>query len=69
MEPTNKMDKFAIAVIKNKFIGHIPLGKTGRFSKTVFYFLKCEYNDSKVKIVDGKAVNLGNGVGIISWKK
>ena len=69
MEPTNKMDKFAIAVIKNKFIGHIPLGKTGRFSKTVFYFLKCEYNDCKVKIVDGKAVNLGNGVGIISWKK
>ena len=63
------MDKFAIAVIKNKFIGHIPLGKTGRFSKTVFYFLKCEYNDCKVKIVDGKAVNLGNGVGIISWKK
>ena len=69
MGPTNKMDMFAIAVIKNKFIGHIPLGKTGRFSKTVFYFLKCEYNDCKVKIVDGKAVNLGNGVGIISWKK
>ena len=69
MGPTNKLDKFAIAVIKNKFIGHIPLGKTGRFSKTVFYFLKCEYNDCKVKIVDGKAVNLGNGVGIISWKK
>ena len=69
MGPTNKMDKFAIAVIKNKFIGHIPLGKTGRFSKTVFYFLKCEYNDCKVKIVDGKAVNLGNGVGIISWQK
>ena len=69
MEPTNTLDKFAIAVIKNKFIGHIPLGKTGRFSKTVFYFLKCEYNDCKVKIVDGKAVNLGNGVGIISWKK
>ena len=69
MGPTNKMDKFAIAVIKNKFIGHIPLGKTGRFSKTVFNFLKCEYNDCKVKIVDGKAVNLGNGVGIISWKK
>ena len=69
MKPTNKMDKFAIAVIKNKFIGHIPLGKTGRFSKTVFYFLKCEYNDCKVKIVDGNAVNLGNGVGIISWKK
>ena len=40
MEPTNKMDKFAVAVIKNKkIIGHLPLGKTGRFTKTIFYFL------------------------------
>ena len=59
MEPTIKMDKFTVAVIKNKNIGHLPLGKTGRFSKTIFYFLKCEYIDCKVKIVDGKAVNLG----------
>ena len=65
MEPTNKMDKFAVAVIKNKkIIGHLPLGKTGRFSKTIFYFLKCEYNDCKVKIVDGKAVNLGDAMGM-----
>ena len=50
------MDKFAVAVIKNKkVIGHLPLGKTGRFSKTIFYFLNCEYNDCKVKIVDGKS--------------
>ena len=59
MEPTIKMDKFTVAVIKNKKIGHLPPGKTGRFSKTIFYFLKCEYIDCKVKIVDGKAGNLG----------
>ena len=41
-----------------KFVGHLPLGKTGRFSKTIFYFLRSEYNDYKVKIVDGEAVNL-----------
>ena len=65
MEPTNKMDKFAVAVIKNKkVIGHLPLWKTGRFSKTIFYFLNCEYNDRKVKIVDGKTVNLGDGMGM-----
>ena len=59
LEPTNKMDKFAVAVIKNqKIIMHLPLGKTGRFSKTIFYFLSCEYNDCKVKIVEDKAVNL-----------
>ena len=65
LEPTNKMDKFAVAIIKNKeIIGHLPLGKTGRFSKTIFYFLRCEHNDCKVKIVDGKAVNLGDGMRV-----
>ena len=59
------MDKFTVAVIKNKkFFGHLPLGKTWRFYKTIFYFLKCEYNDCKVKIVDGKAANLGDGMGM-----
>ena len=37
IEPTNKMDKFAVAVIKNKkIIGYLPLEKTERFSKTIF---------------------------------
>ena len=36
MEPTNKMDKFVVEEIKNKKIfGQLPLGKTGRFSKTI----------------------------------
>ena len=42
MEPTNKLDKYAVAV-KGKdgdVIGHLPLGKSGVFAKTVFYFLK-----------------------------
>ena len=60
LEPTNKMDKFAVAVTKNKkIIGHIPLGKTGCFSKTIFYFLRCKYNDCKVKIVVSKADGMG----------
>ena len=51
-EPANKMDKFPVAVIKKKIIiRHLPLGKTGRFSKPIFFFLKCEYNVCKVKIV------------------
>ena len=63
LAPTTKMNKFAVAVIKNKKTnGHLPLGKTGRFSKTMFYFVRCEYNDYKVKIVDGKAFNLGDGM-------
>ena len=63
MKPTNKMDKFAVAVIKNKkVIGHLPLGKTRWFSKTIFYFLKCEYNDCKDEIADDKAIDLGDGM-------
>ena len=38
MEPTNKLDKYAVAV-KGK-IGHLPLGKSGKFAKTVFYFFE-----------------------------
>ena len=65
MEHTNKMDKFVVAVRKNKkFVRYLPLGKTGRFSKIIFYFLKCEFSDCKVKIADGKAVNLGDGMGM-----
>ena len=46
MEPTNKLDKYAVAV-KGKdgdVIGHLPLGKSGKFAKTVFYFLKSDKN-------------------------
>ena len=66
MEPTNKMDKFAAAVIKDKkTIGHLPKGKTGRLSKTIYYFLKVENNnDCQVEILDCKAVNLGDGMGM-----
>ena len=65
IELTNEMDKFAVALIKNKkIIGNLPLGKTGCFSETILYFLKCKYSDYKVKIVDGKVVNLGDGMGM-----
>ena len=37
MQPDNKMDKYAVAIFqerKNKVIGHLPLGKSGKFAKT-----------------------------------
>ena len=65
LDPINKMGKFAVAVIKNKrIIGHLPLSKTRRFSKTILYFLRCKCSDCKDKIVDGKAVNLYDGMGM-----
>ena len=41
MEPGNKKDKFAVAVIggSESVVGHLMKGKTGRFAKTIFYFL------------------------------
>ena len=46
MEPTNKLEKYAVPV-KGKdedIIGHLPLGKSGKFARTVFYFLKSDKN-------------------------
>ena len=50
LEPTNKKEKFPVAVIKNKkVIGHLPLDKTGRFSKTIFYFFDGNTINAKLK--------------------
>ena len=53
MQPDNKMDKYAVAIFqerKNKVIGHLPLGKSGKFAKTIFYFLKAD-KENKCKVV------------------
>ena len=62
MEPKNKTDKFAVAVMKNDcLVGHLPKEKTGRFAKMIFYFLRaCDSNTCSVEIV-GKAINQGDG--------
>ena len=40
LEPKNYIDKYAVAVTKDaRVISHLKKGKTGRYAKTVFYFL------------------------------
>ena len=43
-EPENKTDKFVVAVMKEKekdlVVGHLKKGKSGKFAKTIFLFLK-----------------------------
>ena len=40
MEPDNRMDKFAVCVkINEKIVRHLKKGTSGRFAKTIFYFL------------------------------
>ena len=66
MEPTNKLDKYAVAV-KGKdgnVIGHLPLGKSGKFAKTISCFLKSDKNHHCKITVTGKAANAGGGLGM-----
>ena len=65
IEPANPVDKYAVAAKKNNVVvGHIPLGCSGKFAKTIFYFLRAdEWSECKV-IVTGKPVNRGDGHGM-----
>ena len=65
MELDNVIDKYAVCVKKNNvLVGHLPLGKDGRFAKMIFNFLRADrYAECKV-ITTGKEVNLGDGEGI-----
>ena len=64
MEPTNKLDKYAVAAKGNDgdVIGHLPRGKSGKFAKTVFYFLKSDKNHHCKITVTGKATDAGDGL-------
>ena len=64
-EPVNPKDKCAICIKKNEcIVGRLPLGKTGTFAKTIFYFLRAyKYSICELEIT-GKPVNLGNGEGM-----
>ena len=66
MEPTNKLDKYAVAV-KGKdgdVIGHLPPEKSGKFATTVFCFLKSDKNHHCKITVTGKTTNAGDGLGM-----
>ena len=65
LESENELDKYAVAVIKNSVVvGHLAKGKTGRFAKTISFFLRAS-NDNSCKVeVTGKRVNLGDGYGL-----
>ena len=43
MEPDDFLDKYAVCVKKNNVIvGHLLLGKDGRFAKIMFHFLRAK---------------------------
>ena len=59
------MDKFAVCVkINEKIVGHLKKGTSGRFAKTIFYFLLSDAYSGAWAKVTGKRYNLGNGEGM-----
>ena len=59
------MDKFAVCVkINEKIVGHLKKGTSGRFAKTIFYFLRSDTYSSAWAKVSGKRCNLGDGEGM-----
>ena len=66
MESENPTDKSTVCIEKNgNVVGHLPKGKYGRFSKTIFFFLRAdEYGSCKVRINKSKAINRGDGIEI-----
>ena len=65
MESANPVDKYVVAAKKNNVVvEHLSLGCSGKFAKTIFYFLRAdEWSECKV-IVTGKPVNRGDGDGM-----
>ena len=62
MDSDNRMDKFAVCVkINEKIVRHLKKGTSGRFAKTIFYFLRSDAYSSAWAKVTGKRCNLGDG--------
>ena len=65
MEPDNAVDKYAVAVTKkDRVVGHLMKRKSGKFAKTVFFFLRTDEINSAIVKITGKAVNKGKGMGM-----
>ena len=64
MEPTNAVDKYSVCVKKdNNIVGYIEKGRSGRFAKTIFYFIRADEFATCDVFVTGNAVNLGDNKG------
>ena len=66
IESADLMDKYAVADQRNygKVVGHLPMGKTGKFAKTIFNFLKKDKKHFCRLNVPGKATSAGNRWGM-----
>ena len=64
-EPRNIVDKYAVSVQRDgEVVGHLMKGKSGRFAKTIIYFLRADKKNDCTVVVTGKAINRGDGEGM-----
>ena len=65
LEPKNVVDRFAVAVEKEgQITGHQNKGKSGRFAKAIFSFLRAKHGNTCQVEVRRKKVNLGDEQGL-----
>ena len=55
-EPRNIVDNYVVSVQRDgEVVGHLMKGKSGRFAKTIFYFLRADKKNDCTVVVTGKA--------------
>ena len=59
MQVANELDKYAFAfqTEDSKGVGHLPLGKSGKFTKTIFYYFESNENNVCMVVITRKPVN------------
>ena len=64
-EPENEIDKYDVAFTKDaRVVGHLKKGKSGRYTKTAFSFLRANPLNTANNNVTGKRLNFGDGQGL-----
>ena len=65
MEPDNRVDKFANCVEKDQtVVGYLKKGDSGKFAKTILYFLRSDTYCNSYAVVSGKQCSLKDGEGL-----
>ena len=66
MQTINALDKYAVTIKRkeSQVVGHLLLGKSGKFAKTLFYFLKASQNDDCIAVVCETPVNQSDRISM-----
>ena len=65
IEPDNRVDKFAVCVEKDQtVVGHLKNRESGKFAKTIFYFLRRDSYCNCYAEISGKRCNMKDGEGL-----